>query len=83
MNNKPHRGKKKQQKGKTDIHHICATMTDDDVDYDLRRCQNMMQEAYARLSASDPFSDDDLRRVTAAVRAPWADDDANKRRTCW
>lgn len=46
-------------------------MADDDVDHDLRRCQNMMQEAYARLPAFDPTSVDDLRRATTTVRAPW------------
>lgn len=46
-------------------------MADDDVDCDLRRCQDMMQEAYALLPAFDPLSVDELRRVTAIVRAPW------------
>ncbi|CAF4898450.1 unnamed protein product [Rotaria sp. Silwood1] len=33
----------------------------------------MMQEAYARLPAFNPFSVDELRRVTAIVRAPWTE----------
>ncbi|CAF1011665.1 unnamed protein product [Rotaria sordida] len=33
----------------------------------------MMQEAYARLPALDSLSVDELRRVTAIVRAPWTE----------
>jgi acetyl esterase len=56
-------------------------MADDDVDCDLRRCQNMMQEAYASLPPFDPWSVDDLRRVTAIVRAPWAEGGPTMKRT--
>jgi acetyl esterase len=56
-------------------------MADDDVDSDLRRCQDMMQEAYARLPAFDPLSVDDLRRVTAIVRAPWTEGGPTMKRT--
>ena len=56
-------------------------MADDDVDHDLRQCQNMMQEAYARLPVFDPTSVDDLRRATAVVRAPWTVGGPAMRRT--
>ncbi len=56
-------------------------MADDDVDCDLRQCQSMMQEAYARLPAFDPTSVDDLRRVTAIVRAPWTEGGPTMKRT--
>ena len=50
---------------------VCIVMSEDDVDSDLRRCQNIMQEAYAHLPPYDPWSVDELRRATAIVRAPW------------
>jgi len=53
----------------------------DDVDCDLRRCQNMMLEAYANLPSFDPWSVDDLRRVTAIVRAPWTEGGPVMKRT--
>ncbi|UJR16693.1 hypothetical protein I4U23_003593 [Adineta vaga] len=51
------------------------SMIDDSeyVDCDIQRWQNMMKETYANLSPFDPTSIDDLRRVTAIVRAPWTE----------
>ena len=43
----------------------------DDVDTDLRRCQNMMNDAYASFPDFDPNSVDQLRRITGIVRDPW------------
>ncbi|CAF1500170.1 unnamed protein product, partial [Adineta steineri] len=48
-------------------------MTDDDVDADLRQCQDLMTKAYACQPSFNPLSADDLRRVTAIVRAPWTE----------
>ncbi|CAF1468078.1 unnamed protein product, partial [Adineta ricciae] len=44
-----------------------------DIDLDIQQWQNIMQETYTSLSPFDSTSIDDLRRVTALVRAPWTE----------
>ncbi|CAF1292824.1 unnamed protein product [Adineta ricciae] len=44
-----------------------------DIDSDIQQWQNIMQETYTSLCPFDSTSIDDLRRVTALVRAPWTE----------